>query len=136
MTHDLSVKIDMDFSDSNHQFRKQLYDEIREKYLLDKKYDPVMVIAGVRIRIEELVFNKLDENDKEDFIKQHKVINKLNYASSKGIESPELYYLLQPLYNDGLHLRGNEDCVRRKIKSCYLKTNNLHIKNMIKKLFY
>lgn len=136
MLHDLAVKIDRDFSDSNYQFRKQLYDEIREKYLLDKKYDPVMVIAGVRIRIEELVFNKLEENDKENFIKQHKVINKLNYASSKGIESPELYYLLQPLYNDGLHLGGNEDCVRRKIKSCYLKTNNLHIKNMIEQLFY
>lgn len=60
MLHDLAVKIDRDFSYSNNQFRKQLYDEIREKYLHDKKYDPVMVIAGVRIRIEELVFNKLE----------------------------------------------------------------------------
>ena len=35
----------------------------------------------------------------------------------------------------GMHLRGNEEAVRSKIKSSYLKTNNMHIKKMIKELF-
>ena len=94
-----------------------------------------MVIAGIRIKIEELVYQKLDFPYKEEFIKKHKVINKLNYAEENGVEVPELYYLLQPLYNDGLHLKGNDSDIQNKMKSCYLKTDNLHIKRMVKLLF-
>ena len=54
-----------------------LYDEIRDKYLLEKAYNPVMVIAGVRIKIEELVFIQLDVADQSGFILQHKVKNKI-----------------------------------------------------------
>ena len=94
-----------------------------------------MVIAGLRIKIEEAIYQKLAPEDREAYIAQHKVINKLNYAIAQGVDVPELFFLLQPLYNDGLHLGGNEDVVRSKIKSSYLKTNNLHIKRMIKELF-
>ena len=72
---------------------------------------------------------------KVNFISEHKVINKLKYAIDKGADVPELLFLLQPLYNDGLHLGGNDDSVRNKIKSAYLKTDNLHIRRMIGMIF-
>lgn len=120
---------------NNLEVRQELYNEINNKYLKDNIYDPIMVIAGIRIKIEELVYQKLDFPYKEEFIKKHKVINKLNYAEENGVEVPELYYLLQPLYNDGLHLKGNDSDIQNKMKSCYLKTDNLHIKRMVKLLF-
>lgn len=135
MSSELASKIGDTFSDSNELFRQRLYGEITNKYFRDQSYNSVMVIAGVRIRIEELVFQQLSEDDKDGFINEHKVINKLNYALQRGVDVPELYYLLQPLYNDGLHLGGSDEVVQNKIKSSYLKTNNMHIKKMIGRLF-
>lgn len=128
-------KIDSNFSDDNISFREKLYTEIEEKYLLEREYDPITVIAGLRIKIEEIIYHKLDQENKEPYINKHTVINKLDYALAKGIDVPELFFLLQPLYNDGLHLRGDDAAVRSKIRSSYLKTNNLHIKKMIKEVF-
>lgn len=135
MSNKMAIKIGDTFSDSNELFRQRLYGEITNKYLRDQSYNSVMVIAGVRIRIEELVFQQLSEDDKDGFINEHKVINKLNYALQRGVDVPELYYLLQPLYNDGLHLGGSDEVVQNKIKSSYLKTYNMHIKKMIGRLF-
>lgn len=128
-------KISSSFNDSNITFRNKLYDEIKNKYLTKSIYNPIMIIAGLRIKIEEIIYQRLSESDREKYINTHTVINKLNYAVDRGIEVPELFFLLQPLYNDGLHLSGKDEAVRSKIKSCYLKTNNLHIRRMIAKVF-
>lgn len=135
LSGNVATQIAPDFCESNFAFRELLYDEIRDKYLLEEAYNPVMVIAGVRIKIEELVFNQLNVADQSGFISQHKVKNKLQYAENKGVDVPELFYLLQPLYNDGLNLGGKDEDVKRKIKSCYLKTDNLHVRRMIQMMF-
>ncbi|MBE6649342.1 MAG: hypothetical protein E7614_07495 [Ruminococcaceae bacterium] len=135
LTDTAARMISDDFSDTNLVFRQKLYDEITEKYLKNEPYNPVMVIAGLRIKIEESVYRCLNIVDIEEFLGEHKVVNKLDFAKTKGIDIPELYYLLQPLYNDGMHLKGDDTAVKNKIKSCYLKTNNLHIKKMIKEVF-
>lgn len=138
-THSLSAslaaRVSTGFCDSNIDFRQEMYDEIKNKYLLGHKYNPIMVVAGIRIRIEELVYNKLSSMDKAEFIQQHRVINKLQFAETKEVKVPELYYLLQPMYNDSLHLGGDDTVVIRKMRSCCLKTNNLHIRKMVQTLF-
>lgn len=135
LSSELANKIDPNFSDSNASFRAKLYDEVTGKYLNQSTYNPVMVIAGLRIKIEEIIYHQLNSEDRLSYIEQHKVINKLNFAIERGINIPELYFLLQPLYNDGLHLGGSEEAVRSKIRSSYLKTDNLHIRKMIEKIF-
>lgn len=132
---ELAAKISETFADSSEGFRNKLYDEIICKYLTDRPYNPIMVIAGLRIKLEESIFIQLEPNDRPEFISTHKAINKFQYADQKGIDIPEINYLLQPLYNDGMHMRGNDDTVRAIIKSCYLKTNNLHIQRMIRTVF-
>lgn len=132
---ELAAKITETFADSSETFRNKLYDEITCKYLRGMPYNPIMVIAGLRIKLEESIFCQLETNDRSEFISTHKAINKFQYAEQKGIDIPEMYYLLQPLYNDGMHMRGNDDNVRAIIKSCYLKTNNLHIQRMIRTIF-
>lgn len=131
----LEALVSNDFCDNNADFRQTIYNEIKSKYLLEHPYNPIMVVAGIRIRIEELVYEKLDGTDQDEFIQQHKVINKLHFAEEHGVDVPELYYLLQPMYNDSLHLGGDNNAVARKMKSCYLKTNNLHVRRMVQMLF-
>ncbi|HWP50785.1 MAG TPA: hypothetical protein VN626_03705, partial [Clostridia bacterium] len=123
------------FSGDSMLFKENLYNEVMNKYLEEQQYNPVMIIAAVRIKIEETLYLSLNSCDQNDFIEQHKTINKLSYAEEKGIDPPELFYLLQPLYNDGLHLSGNDSFVTSKIKSAYLKTNNLHITEFVRMVF-
>lgn len=132
---DLAAKITDTFSDSSEIFRTKLYDEITRKYLAEESYNPIMVIAGLRIKLEEIIFYQLEPNDRSEFISTHKAIKKFQYAEQKGIDVPEMYFLLQPLYNDAMHMRGNDETVRAIIKSCYLKTDNLHIRKMIGRIF-
>lgn len=131
----LATRVSIDFNDSNTDFRQKMYNEIKNEYLLENSYNPIMVVAGIRIRIEELVYERLPCVVQEEFIQQHKVFNKLRFAEEHGVEVPELYYLLQPMYNDSLHLVGDDNAVARKMKSCYLKTNNLHVRRMVQMLF-
>jgi len=135
LSDQLAAQITIDFHDSNTDFRQAMYNEIENEYLLEHAYNPIMVVAGIRIRIEELVYGELADTDHDEFIQQHKVINKLHFAEEHGVDVPELYYLLQPMYNDSLHLSGDNNAVVRKMKSCYLKTNNLHIRRMVQMLF-
>lgn len=131
----LAARVSTDFHESNIDFRQRIYNEIKNEYLLEHLYNPIMVVTGIRIRIEELIYQKLGCVNQAEFIQQHKVINKLQFAEEHGIDVPELYYLLQPMYNDSLHLGGDDNTVTRKMKSCYLKTNNLHVRRMVQMLF-
>ena len=135
LSEGLAKRLDEEFVCDNVSFRRMLYDEVENKYLLELSCDSIAVIAGLRIKIEEIVYKKLAVEHRSGYIEQHKVINKLNYAVGRGVDVPELFFLLQPLYNDGLHLGGNDEDVIRKIKSSYLKTHNMHIRKMIEKVF-
>lgn len=64
----IAQKVAFDFSDSNTSFRTKLYAEITEKYLSEATYNPVMVIAGLRIKIEEVIYQQLDPEDQEAYI--------------------------------------------------------------------
>lgn len=121
------------FSKSSNIFKQELYDEVELKYLNNQEYDPLKVVAALRIKIEENVYSLLSDEYKGEFLEIHTVKKKLDFAVEKGCFVPEYYYLLQPLYNDSLHI--TEMTIKNKLKSCYLKTNSLHIKNLIFKVF-
>lgn len=127
-------QISSGFCDDNKAFRNKLYKEVQEKYLQELDYNPVMVLSALRIKIEDYLYKKLPSLTSE-IENVHKVINKIAYAEENGIDIPEEFYLLQPLYNDGMHLRGEDYQVDNKIKSAYLKTDNKHIKRMIRMIF-
>ena len=77
------------------------------------------------------LFGITDGEGQNEFAERVKIEN----VKGKNVfDVPELFYFLQPIYNDGLHLGGKED-VKRKIKSCYLKTDNLYVRRMIQMMF-
>lgn len=116
----------------NRSFYETMYNEVKNKYLKDHKYDSLKVCLATRIKIEENIYNKLITQElKSQFIKKHKTKEKLNFAANNGIEIPEIYFLLGIIYNDNLHWKENRDYdtpLRTKL-------SNLVIKNMIKSIF-
>jgi hypothetical protein len=102
-----------------------------EKYLLNESYDPFAVCCALRVKIEKNVFEKLEDSYKEKFLSTHKTRNKLEYADEVGVSSPESYYLLGIIYNEGMHWKEGVD----NISPIASKLENLIIKKLIKDVF-
>lgn len=114
-------------------FKDVAYKEVIYKYLSGLPYNPILVLVGIRIKVEEIIYNQLPENKKNEFIEIHKTNSKLNFAS-QYTDVSEVFYILQPVYNDSLHLNDDQGD-DAKIKSCSLKLYNIPIKNIIKIIF-
>jgi len=98
-----------------------------KNYLEGKNYDPLAVCCAVRRQIEEAVYCLLTPSDKFEFLSTHKTTAKLEFAKSKGVNVPEVFFLLGIIYNDALHLRDNQD----NFSALSSKLGNLTIKHMI-----
>lgn len=102
-------------------------------------YNSLAVIIGLRIKIEEKTVELLPENKREDYYSKFGSKNKLSFADECNADLPEIFYLLQPLYNDPAHLRsrghGYEKENKNKIESAYLKLSSQIIKRMIAEIF-
>lgn len=115
----------------SNNFYTYIFSEVKN-YIKDYEYCPLSVSIALRIKIEELTYNLFTQEDhKEQFLNLHGTVKKLDFAEDKGINVPEVYYLLGVIYNEVAHLRkylnDNEPIVG--------KLENLTIKNLIKKIF-
>ncbi|WP_042347443.1 hypothetical protein [Capnocytophaga canis] len=109
-----------------------IYDEVN-KYLDNKTYCPLAVCAGVRVKIEEITYNKIQNPDqKNEFLTTDETIPKLEKAEEFGVISPEIYYLLRIIYNDGLHWKNDKSNFISKID---FKLKNKTIKHLIESVF-
>ena len=114
--------------------RNRLYQTVLTRYLKGRSYNPFDVLYALRLRIEQNVYEMLSTDETSEFLSKHTTKKKLEYAQQLNYEIPELYFLLEPLYNDGLHLKNDFE-MRHKFKSSVLKLDNLHIKKMISCVF-
>jgi energy-coupling factor transporter ATP-binding protein EcfA2 len=104
----------------------------RDCYLRGEPYDPFAVCGALRIKIEEIAYSQLNnEEHKTVFIETHKTREKLKKAEEMGVISPETHYLLGIIYNEGMHWKDNND----NISPIVSKLENLVIKNLIKDVF-
>jgi energy-coupling factor transporter ATP-binding protein EcfA2 len=118
------------------EFKTMVIGEI-DKYLKNKRYDPIKVICAVRIKVEEIAYNMLSENsDKCEFLSTHTTSKKLDFVENRVGCVDEKLYLLAPLYNDALHmdLKDNNRNLS-KIKSVCLKLDNLVVKKILSEIF-
>ncbi|MEH7504059.1 hypothetical protein V7152_18925 [Neobacillus drentensis] len=112
-------------------FYEMIHNEI-DKFLKNKKYDPLKVICAIRVKIEKIVFDWLETPEQRtEFIELHATIRKLNYAVEQGVKVPEDFFLLQPLYNDALHLTVNDNATKNKIQSICLKLDNMVVQGIV-----
>jgi len=113
-----------------NNFKNYIEGEV-QKYLKDEDYDPFAVCCAVRVKIEENIYNKLKEEDKEQFLNTHRTREKIDFAENKGVSSPEIYYLLGIIYNNGMHWDDKRD----NITPIVTTLTNLAIKQVIKEVF-
>ena len=115
----------------NDNFKNHLNNEV-QNYLTDQPYDPFALCGGLRIRIEEIAYNKLQSPDARiAFLGTHKTRSKLEKAEEMGFTSPESHYLLGIIYNEGMHWKLNQD----NVSPIAAKLENLTIKKLIADVF-
>lgn len=96
---------------NSNAFKDYFSNELN-RYLANKNYDAVAVCFAVRIVIEHQIYCLLPDADwQEKFISEHGTSNKLDVASSAGIDIPESYFLLGIIYNTNLHWNQGRDYV-------------------------
>ncbi len=102
------------------------------KYLNNDPYDPFAVCASLRVKIEEIAYNKLRAADfQQTYLDTHKTRDKLNKAEEMGVISPETHYLLGIIYNEGMHWKEGQD----NVSPIASKLENLTIKNLIREVY-
>lgn len=101
-----------------------------QRYVEGRSFDPLAVCSGVRRQVEQLSYNLIREEFQGEFLSVHKTVNKLQFAQSKGVAVPEIYFLLAVIYNDAMHVRPNQD----NFSGLGAKLANLTIKHMISTL--
>jgi hypothetical protein len=111
---------------------KEYINQEMHNYLNEESYDPFAICCSLRVRIEEMTYNKLvSDESREGFLNTHKTRSKLDYSHDMGISLPEAYYLLGIIYNDGMHWKDGFD----NITPVASKLENKTIKKIIQDVF-
>lgn len=113
---------------SARDFRNAAIDELRKYIKYNSSYDVLFVCCGLRIIVEKVLYLQLSDDDKKIFLTHHTTIDKIQYAATRGIEIPDIFYILTPLYNAGAHIDPNGYA----IYPIQYKFNNKVIHQMVK----
>lgn len=135
---DIVKRLPDGFFPNSKSLRDWLYKEVEEEYLVGSSYNALAVILALRMKVEEKTVQLLPEDKKAGYYEQHGSNKKLGYAEDCGTDLPELFWLLQPLYNDPAHLRmgrSSDRENRNKIESAYLKVSSSTVRMMIEEVF-
>lgn len=115
-------------ADNFYQF---LFSEV-DNYLNGRPFCPFAVCGGVRVKIEEIAYGKLQNPAAQTtFLTTKKTRPKLEKAEEMGVVSPESHYLLGIIYNEGMHWKENQD----NVSPIASKLENLTIKKLIRDVF-
>lgn len=115
-------------ADNFYQF---LFSEV-DNYLNGSPFCPFAVCGGVRVKIEEIAYGKLQNPAAQTaFITTKKTRPKLEKAEEMGVVSPESHYLLGIIYNEGMHWKDGLD----NVSPIASKLENLTIKKLIRDVF-
>ncbi|WP_222837291.1 hypothetical protein [Dyadobacter fermentans] len=127
-----ALKLNTDWATPSN-FWKKIAREVRRYLLEDSPFDPISVCFGARVRIEKLVYDKIESDEfKEIFLNEKRgTKEKLRYAESINVVLPEIYFLLGIVYNTSLHLTEGQDVSQ----SLGLRLENSTIKEMISNIF-
>ena len=110
-------------------FRKAAIKELKA-YQEGQPYDLALVCCGLRLTIERMAFEQLEENEQGEFLRINTTVSKLAFAKEKGAHIPEAHFLLSIIYNEAMHL----DAQCQKLHPIGYKLKNKVICHMIKQV--
>lgn len=103
------------------------------KYLSNNSgFDAIAVCVWLRECIEKFIYDKLSVADKNDIFAKNGTKNKLEFAMERGVDIPEIFFLLGLIYNNPLH--DNNPREKDLRQTLYSRLCNNTIKSMIDKV--
>lgn len=91
-------------------FNTFISEECRKYADREEEFDPLAVCCAVRNLVEKNAYQQLpSQADRDTFINTFKTRKKLEFAESVGASTPEYFYLLGVIYNEGMHWREGQD---------------------------
>ena len=104
-----------------------------DAYLENNAYDTLAVCVALREIIESRVYAQLQtEVEKDTFLSKHGTLDKLEYAEERGVDVPEIYYLLGNIYNDPMHVDNKSN--KLITQTLYSRMENKTIRGIIKNI--
>ena len=103
------------------------------RYLSDKNYDPLAICFALRVKVEEAAHTAIgDATQQVEFLeKVNTTKSKIEYAAERGLEVPEIHFLLGLIYNTNLHWKAGRDYISPLMS----KLNHPTIRQMISQVF-
>lgn len=117
-------------------FKVVLINELNKYFEDASVYDPYAVALALRLRVEKVMYNKIDSQQlKNEFVVTHKTNNKLKFCEDNSILVPDAYFIVNAIHNSSDHLKENSVTGKFEEKAMVYKLQNGVIKNILKKLF-
>lgn len=106
------------------------------KYLSgDPQYDPYAVALALRLRVEKIMYNLLPTHLKQDFVDTHMTKKKFDYCIQKGIDVPDVFYIVTAIHNEADHLKYDSVTNRYIEKPMVYKLQNNVVTCILKNIF-
>lgn len=117
-------------------FRQVIIDELNKYLSCQPTYDPYAVALALRLRVEKVVYDQIDTEDKKDgFVNTHKTNNKLEYCEQNLIHVPDVYYIVNSIHNESDHLKYDPVKAKFEEKAMVYKLQHKVIRHVVEKLF-
>ena len=114
-------------------FYTYLIDEVN-KYLSGQNYDPYAVAFAIRIRIEKIAYDSIDDPAvKNEFLAANDSFAKIKVCTDRDIKVPVFYMVVLAIGNESAHLKminGNYE-----EKGMVFKLRNLSVKRIVEQIF-
>lgn len=98
-------------------------------------YDPYAVAMALRLRVEKIVYDKMEDHLKADYINENMTKNKFKFAEDHDVVVPDVLYVVNAIHNEADHLKYNALNHTYMEKSMVYKLQNKVIQNIIGNIF-
>lgn len=132
LSHDSHIDTTWGKTSVLHQI---LINESNNYFSGQPQYDPYAVAMALRLRVEKLMYNKLDPALRKGFIDEKMTKNKFKYCNNNGILVPDVLYIVSAIHNDADHIKYSVVTNQYIEKPMVYKLQNNAVKEILKKIF-
>lgn len=107
------------------------------KYLAgNNNYDPYAVAMALRLRVEKMVYDKLETQEQKDaFVNEKMTKNKFKFAEENAVVIPDTLNMINAIHNEADHLKYDAENHRFLEKAMVYKLQNNVIRSIIIQIF-
>ena len=102
----------------------------------NNNYDPYAVAMALRLRVEKIVYDKLEtQEQKNAFVDEKMTKNKFKFAEENAVVIPDILNMINAIHNEADHLKYDAENQRYLEKAMVYKLQNNVIRSVIMQIF-